>query len=119
MSIDERIRLVDVLYGLLTAGNIENVFDAGDIQKNIGAIYNAAVHLDPETRSFVLQIIRQLAGFALHNIPHPNVPENLNILPAIKRRIKFCKVKATVCGKPCASPFRWLLLYVYEFISWR
>lgn len=84
MSIDERIRLVDVLYGLLTAGNIENVFDAGDIQKNIGAIYNAAVHLDPETRSFVLQIIRQLAGFALHNIPHPNVPENLNILPGNK-----------------------------------
>ena len=60
MSIDERIRLVDVLYGLLTAGNIENVFDAGDIQKNIGAIYNAAVHLDP------------------------NVPENLNILPGNK-----------------------------------
>ena len=84
MSIDERIRLVDILYGLLTAGNIENVFDAGDIQKNIGAIYNAAVHLDPETRSFVLQIIRQLAGFALHNIPHPNVPENLNILPGNK-----------------------------------
>ena len=84
MSIDERIRLVDVLYGLLTAGNIENVFDAGDIQKNIGAIYNAAVHLDPETRSFVLQIIRQLAGFALHNIPHPNVPESLNILPGNK-----------------------------------
>ena len=81
---DERIRLVDVLYGLLTSGNIENVFDAGDIQKNIGAIYNAAVHLDPETRSFVLQIIRQLAGFALHNIPHPNVPENLNILPGNK-----------------------------------
>lgn len=50
----------------------------------IGAIYNAAVHLDPETRSFVLQIIRQLAGFALHNIPHPNVPENLNILPGNK-----------------------------------
>ena len=84
MSIDERIRLVDVLYGLLTAGNIENVFDAGDIQKNIGAIYNAAMHLDPEMRSFVLQIIRQLAGFALHNIPHPNVPENLNILPGNK-----------------------------------
>lgn len=68
----------------LTAGNIENVFDAGDIQKNIGAIYNAAVHLDPETRSFVLQIIRQLAGFALHNLPRPNVPENLNILPGNK-----------------------------------
>jgi hypothetical protein len=31
-----------------------------------------------------LQIIRQLAGFALHNIPHPNVPENLNILPGNK-----------------------------------
>ena len=56
----------------------------GDIQKNISAIYNAAVHLDPETRSFVLQIIRQLAGFALHNIPHPNVPESLNILPGNK-----------------------------------
>lgn len=83
MSIDERVRLVDTLYGLLTAGDIQNVFDAGDIQKNIGAVYNAAVHLDPETRSFVLQIIRQLASLALHNIPRPNVPEK-GILPGSK-----------------------------------
>lgn len=72
MSIEERARFVDALYSILSAGGITSVSEFGtDLQKNLGAMYNAAVNLDPETRSFVLQIIRQLANFAVKNLPRP------------------------------------------------
>ncbi|MGN0479222.1 MAG: DUF2974 domain-containing protein [Hominenteromicrobium sp.] len=76
MSMEERERFVDALYTILAAGNITNVFEFGDdFQKKIGAMYNAAVNLDPETRSFVLQVIRQLASLALKNLPRPANPK--------------------------------------------
>lgn len=77
MSMEERERFVDALYTILAAGNITNVFEFGDdFQKKISAMYNAAVNLDPETRSFVLQVIRQLASLAVKNLPvHRSLPD--------------------------------------------
>ena len=48
-------------------------------------------------------------------IPHEYLPT----FSANPIELNFHRIKATVCGKPCASPFRCLLIYVYEFISWR
>ncbi|WP_418932544.1 hypothetical protein, partial [Hominenteromicrobium sp.] len=45
---------------------------------------------------FVLQIIRQLAGFALHNIPHPNVPENRGTDDAEEESEKLRKITMNV-----------------------
>ncbi len=78
MSIAERERFVDALYGILSAGEINNVFDLGsDIQKRLVAMRDAAAKLDPETRDFLLLTIRHLAGYAVKNLSRLPKPSGL------------------------------------------
>lgn len=81
MSVEERARFVDALYTILTAGNISNAFEI-DLAKSLPAMYSAAVHLDPQTRSFVFQTVKNLAGMAVKNVRIPN-PLTAKETPAV------------------------------------
>ena len=89
MSIDERIRLVDVLW-LLTAGNMKTYLTLATFKrKNIGAIYNAAVHLDPKRgRSFCRSSVSSRALRCTTSPTRMSGKTSISC-PAIKRRIKF------------------------------
>lgn len=71
MSMEERERFVDALYSVLSAGNITNVFDLKNVLQpaNLTAMHSAMTKLDPETRDFLLQVIRSLGNFAKQLLP--------------------------------------------------
>lgn len=76
MTMDERERFVDTLYSVLSAGKITNIYDLKDVLQpaNLIAIHNAAANIDPETRDFLFQVIRNLGNYAAQNLPRLHNP---------------------------------------------
>lgn len=80
LSEEERERFVEALYSILTSVDITDFAQFRDgWQKNLPALMHAAANLDPDTRTFLFRIIRELASVGLHNFPeffraHPNLP---------------------------------------------
>ena len=66
----QRERLVDVLFQVLGAGDIQRFSDLRtDWQKAVPAVVHAASHLDPETREFLFQTLKELASLSLKALP--------------------------------------------------
>lgn len=78
MSNAERERFVDALYGILSAGEVTNVFDLGSgLPQRLEAMRGAAADLDPQTREFLFLTIRRLAGYAVKNLAKFPKPSGL------------------------------------------
>ena len=78
MSNAERERFVDALYGILSAGEVANVFDLGSgLPQRLEAMRGAAADLDPQTREFLFLTIRRLAGYAVKNLAKFPKPSGL------------------------------------------
>lgn len=84
MSPEERERLTDALYGVLSAADARS-FDEikADWQSSVPAIMRALGGLDPDTRSFLGRILGELAKQGVQS-----VPETLGELLAPKSRVK-------------------------------
>lgn len=80
ISAPERERFVDTLYNIVTvseATTFEELF--ANWQKNLPAILHAAAETDPETRDFLICVIKKLAGSFIHL---PKKPSLASLFPA-------------------------------------
>ena len=61
---------MDVLFQVLGAGDIQRFSDLRtDWQNAVPAVVHAASHLDPETREFLFQTLKELASLSLKVLP--------------------------------------------------
>ena len=70
MPHDRRERFVDALFGILETTNI-HTFDQlrADWQNTVPAVAREAIHLDADTRTFLLRTLRELAALSLKALP--------------------------------------------------
>jgi len=70
MSPDQRERMVEALFGILSTGDISD-FDQlrTDWQKALPAVAREAAHLDADTREFLFRALRELAALSLKTLP--------------------------------------------------
>ena len=70
MSPDKRERFVDALFGILETTDLQT-FDQlrSDWQKTLPAVARQVVHLDADTRDFLLRALKELAALSLKAIP--------------------------------------------------
>ena len=70
LSEAERERFVDVLYELLRADQAASFSELlEDWQNNVPAILQAAAELDPDTKKFLGQTLKELAVLSVKHVP--------------------------------------------------
>lgn len=70
MSIPERERFVDSLFGLIDTEHIDSVDQLrAERQKSIPSILRAASQMDADTKGFLTQTVRALLSLSIRNVP--------------------------------------------------
>lgn len=70
LSPEERERFIDTLYGIVDSNNIDTFAQLWADRKNsLPTIAHEASQLDPDTRKFLLDTVRELAALSVKNIP--------------------------------------------------
>jgi len=70
ISVEERERFVDTLYGVLNTNDLKTLSDfSSDLQANISAVFQAAARLDSDTKKFLGRTVRKLVALGITTVP--------------------------------------------------